>query len=222
MYENILCLPYFQGMSRDEITAILDKVTLDFRKYRNEEEIFHRGEKCERFAILTAGQITSIAEAEDKSYSIAEELYAPLAIEPHSLFGYDTKYQHNYISKGESTMLLIDKQYLFSDFSRHNIFCINLLNLISHKAQKLEKTIWEYNPTGIKGRIAHFIATRCSTPNGCKRVNIKMESLAHSLSETRLNISKALNELHDEGYIELHRKEIIVPSLKKLVENFWL
>jgi CRP-like cAMP-binding protein len=60
---------------------------------------------------------------------------------------------------------------------------------------------------------------RCNEINGTKRIQIKMERLAELLCETRLNVSKALNELKDEGYIELQRKEIIVPSLKKLTEE---
>ena len=47
----------------------------------------------------------------------------------------------------------------------------------------------------------------------------KLERLADILCETRLNVSKALNELQDEGYIELRRKEIIIPSLKRLIEE---
>ena len=64
-----------------------------------------------------------------------------------------------------------------------------------------------------------FIGMRCNSIKGEKSVQIKMERLAGILCETRLNISKALNEMQDEGYIELHRKEIIVPSLKKMIEE---
>ena len=79
--------------------------------------------------------------------------------------------------------------------------------------------IWNYTPTSIKGRIAQFIGMRCNSINGRKSVQIKMERLADILCETRLNVSKALNELQGEGYIELRRKEIIIPSLKRLIEE---
>lgn len=39
-----------------------------------------------------------------------------------------------------------------------------------------------------------------------------MDDLARCLDDTRLNISKTLNELQDNGLIELHRKEILIPD----------
>ena len=114
---------------------------------------------------------------------------------------------------------MIDKKYLFSEFAKYQIFTINLLNLISRKAQMQSHAIWNYTPQSIKGRIAQFIGMRCNDIKGAKRVCIKMERLASILCETRLNISKALNELQNEGYIELHRKEIFVPSLARLINE---
>lgn len=219
MYENLLQLPYFQGMSKDEITAILDKVTIEFFSYNDGEAICRFGEECDKFIIVTKGKVLSRVTAPDNTYSLTEEIQAPLAIEPYSLFGHDTTYKRNYTAMGNCTTLVIDKKYLFSEFSKYQIFTINLLNLISRRAQMQSYAIWSYTPASIKGRIAQFIGMRCNSINGTKRVQIKMERLATLLCETRLNISKALNELQDDGYIELHRKEIIVLSLKRLINE---
>ena len=219
MYENLLRLPYFQGMSKDEITAILDKVTIEFFNYTDGETICRLGEECDKFIIVTKGEVSSHIVAPDGSYSLTEEIQAPFAVEPYSLFGQYTTYKRSYAAKGDCTTLVIDKKYLFSEFTKYQIFTINLLNLISRRAQTQSYAIWNYTPKSIKGRIAQFIGMRCNDINGTKRVQIKMERLASILCETRLNISKALNELQDEGYIELHRKEIVVPSLKRLIND---
>lgn len=218
MYEHLLCLPYFQGMSKDDITAILDKVALDFIKYDDGEYICHRGDKCNKFHILIQGTLQCIAEAPDGSYRLKENIAAPYAIEPYSMFGYATNYKREYVAKGACTILAIEKIFLYSEFTKHNIFTINFLNLISNKAQKQEKTIWEKTPTSISGRIAQFIALRCEQLQGEKILSIKMERLASILCETRLNISKSLNELQEAGLVELHRKEIFIPSLNKLMD----
>lgn len=219
MYENLLRLPYFQGMSKDEITSILDKVAFDFHNLTDGETICNCGDRCDKFLIATNGEILSTVDAPDGTYSLTEQIQAPYAIEPYSLFGHDTTFKRKYTAKGSCTILMIDKQYLFSEFTKYEIFTINFLNLISRRAQMQSYAIWNYTPTSIKGRIAQFIGMRCNSLNGQKNVQIKMERLATILCETRLNVSKALNELQDEGYIELHRKEIIVPSLKRLIEE---
>ena len=219
MYESLLKLPYFQGMSKDELTAILDKVKFSFSRHNDGERIISEGESCENFVILIQGELESERSTPDNNYRLFETVTAPFAIEPGSMYGIHTDYRHSYYAKGECSILTISKSYLYSEFSKHHIFGINLLNLISRRAQMQSYAIWNYTPASIKGRIVQFIGMRCNDINGTKRVQIKMERLASILCETRLNVSKALNELQDEGYIELHRKEIIVPSLKKMIEE---
>ena len=219
MYENLLSLPYFQGMSKDDITRILDNVVFEFIKYNDGEIICHRGEECTNFFILIQGTTEVIAEAPDQSYKLSEEINAPHSIEPYSMFGYNTCYCRDYIAKGPCSIIKIEKKFLFSDFIKHNIFTINFLNLVSHKVQKQGNIIWQQTPSSISGRIAKFISLRCEQQFGKKILSIKMERLASILCETRLNVSKSLNEMQNAGLLELHRKEIIIPSLKKLTDT---
>lgn len=217
MYDNLLCLPYFQGMSKDDITAILDKVTFEFIKFNAEESIYSSGEECRTFSILTRGRMLCSSSAPDSTYKVTEEIEGPYAIEPQSLFGYSNTYKSSYIAKDECTLLVFEKKYLFSEFIKHNIFTINFLNLISLNTQKLRNGIWNYTPKSIEGRIARFIVMRCNSHKGEKQILIKMERLAEIMCETRLNISKALNNMQENGLLELRRKEIIVHSLEKLM-----
>lgn len=216
MYENLLCLPYFQGMTRNNITKILDKTTIEYKNYIHGETIWKHSDKCDHFAILTKGSIACTTKSPDSTYRITEWLTPPYAIEPYSLFGYDTTYKHDYKSQDGCTILLIEKKFFFSELIKHDIFTINLLNLISRKAQRASQEVWRHTPTSIEGRISQFISTRCENPKGPKLLSIKMERLAAILCETRLNISKALNNMQKQEYIELHRGEIVVPSLERL------
>ena len=220
MYESLLCLPYFQGMSKDDITAILGKVTLEFKRYSDGDVIFSKGEKCDKFTILTQGTVSGISNSPDNSYTITESLCAPFTIEPYSIFGYDTKYRRDYIAKGDCTILSIDKHYIYGELSRHDIFTINLLNIISRKTQQIEERIWNYDSTALHGRIAQFIANRCETQKGEKHISIKMERLAALLCETRLNVSKALNEMQDTEHLTLHRGGITIHAIERLLKDY--
>ncbi len=217
MYENLLCLPYFQGMSKDDITAILDKVKLEFITYNSNDTVREKGEECRQFLILTKGTLSSITYASDNSYSIEEEHKAPYALEPYSMFGYNTTYKRKYIAKDNCTTLVIEKNYFFSEFSKQNIFMLNFLNLISRKVQFQNKGIWDYTPKTIEGRIVSFIALRCESTSGYKKIHIKMERLGEILCETRLKVSRALNNLQEKGLITLSRKEIHIPEFEKLL-----
>ena len=220
MYESLLCLPFFQGMSKDDITEILGKVTLEFKRHGDGDVIFRHGESCDKFIIITQGKVTSTACAPDKSYTLSEELEAPIAIEPYSTFGYNTNFKRNYTAKDECTLLYIDKQHLFGELKKHDIFTINLLNQVCRKVQQKEHEVWNYNHTSVAGKIGRFIAMRCDNTKGEKYISIKMERLATLLGETRLNISKSLNEMQEAGYLTLHRGGITVHNLGGMIRDF--
>lgn len=221
MYENLLKLPYFQGMSKDELTAILDKVKFDFSRHTNGEPLLSYNQNCENFVILIQGKVESRRHITDGDYALHETLEAPYAIEPGSLFGMNNCYRHSYYSNGDSGLLSINKSYLYSEFSKHNIFGINLLNLISHHEQQLDTLIWRNIPQSIEGRIVRFIALRSQTLTGAKKLIIKMEELAKQLSEARINISRALNNMQQQELLTLSRKEIYIPSFEKLLSAMW-
>lgn len=217
MYENLLRLPYFQGMSKNDLTSILDKVRLEFKHCTDGEKIISQGDKCNKFIILINGRIKTEVISSDETYRLIEIHEAPYAVEPYSLFGSSTEYSRSYYACGDCDILTINKSFFFSEFTKHNIFTINLLNLISRRAQVLNNRIWENTPATIELRIIQFIATRSEVHCGEKTLMIKMERLASLLRETRINISKALNELQRKGLVKLSRKEIHIPDFGKLI-----
>lgn len=219
MYENLMCLPYFQGMSKDEITSILDKVKLEFKRHGNGELIAAQGSACDNLTLLIRGTVISKCLSPDKQYVLIEELTTPFAFEPYSLFGLSPFYRSSYYSKEECDTLTIKKSYLFNEFSKYDIFLINFLNLISQRAQQKNNQIWKQRPLSLHDKIIEFVAVRSESVEGSKTLQIKMDDLAAILGETRINISRALNAFQKKGLVELRRKEIYIPSFKNFIEE---
>lgn len=211
-----MCLPYFQGMSKDEITSILDKVKLVFTRHADGERIAAQGAPCNSLTLLVRGTLTSKCVSPDGRYTLTEELTTPFAFEPYSLFGLSPTYRNSYYAKGECDILTIDKSYLFNEFSRYDIFMMNIMNILCQRVQQKNAQIWNARRLPMTEKIIEFIAVRAESPEGCKTLQIKMDDLADILDETRINVSTALNKLQKSGLIELRRKEIHIPSFKLL------
>lgn len=216
MYESLMCLPYFQGMSKDEITSILDKVKLIFTRYADGKRVIAQGTPCNSLTLLVRGSLTSKCVSPDGRYTLIEELTPPFAFEPYSLFGLSPTYKNSYYANGECDILTIDKSYLFNEFSRYDIFMMNIMNILCQRVQQKNAQIWNARRMPMTEKIIEFIAVRAESPEGCKTLQIKMDDLADILDETRINISTALNKLQKCGLIELRRKEIHIPSFKLL------
>ena len=93
------------------------------------------------------------------------------------------------------------------------------MNIVSNRAQNLYSRLWEEPTQDLREKIIRFFLLHCEKTQGEKIFKVKMDDLARYLDDTRLNTSKALNELQDKGLLELRRKEILIPDAQKLVSE---
>ena len=217
MYDTLLSLPLFQGMSQADFNSLLQKIRLDFVRYEQGSVIVSAGERCKSFAFLINGTVESLREGMDGNLSFMEQIEAPYLIEPYSMFGRAGQYQRTYTATGPCSFLMVDKQYIYTELGKYNICRMNLLNILSGRVQQLDSHIWKLEGTTLRGRIIRFIKGLSDIQSGQKRLMIKMNDLATLMDATRLNVSRELNALEAEGLISLRRKEILVPALENLI-----
>lgn len=213
MYNTLLQLPLFQGMSRTELSEVVEKVKLHFLRIEAKKKIFSQGESCNKLVFLLSGELTSETHAPCGTFSLVETFDKPQMIEPYSLFGKRPSYKATYTAKSDVSLLTIDKQYIYGVLDKYEVFRMNLLNLLSNKAEQLHTHIWSISPQPLEGRLAHFVRSLCTTPHGPKTLRIKMDDLATLLDDTRLNISRVLNKWQQSGIIEMHRKEFVFHTI---------
>lgn len=220
MFDSLLQLPLFQGMSMTDFHSILLKTKMEFQKLAPGEQFLTAGTRCTEFTFILNGTVESSRQGESNLFSFSEELSAPYLIEPQSMFGMSAQFTHSYKAVTACSILRIDKQYIYSELGKFNIFQMNLLNIISNKAQIADSYIWKIMPIDIRQRIIAFISCLSDVQTGKKRISIRMEDMADIIDATRINVSRELNRMEEMGFITLKRKEIIVPDMARLLELF--
>ena len=218
IYNTLLQLPLFQGMSRMELSEVVGKVKLHFLKFKSQKKIFDQGEKCDKLVFLLSGELISETIAPCGTFSLIEILDKPQILELHSLFGKHPSYKATYTANGNVSLLIIDKRYIYSVLDKYEVFRMNLFNMLSNKAEQLYEHIWSVYPKQLEGRLAHFVRSICSIPNGQKILKIRMDDLASLLDDTRLNVSKVLNKWEKSGIVEKRRKEYVFRAVESLKE----
>lgn len=217
MYDTLLSLPLFQGMSQTDFNSLLQKIRLDFVRYAQGDVIIGKGDHCRSLAFLINGTVESSRSGMDGRFTFVESIDLPSLIEPYSMFGRAGLYQRTYTAASACSFLMVDKQYIYTELGKYNICRMNLLNILSGRAQQLDNYIWSIDGQTLRGRIIRFIQGLSDIQNGAKRLNIKMNDLATVMDATRLNVSRELNALEAEGLISLRRKEIYIPALENLI-----
>jgi CRP-like cAMP-binding protein len=217
MYDTLLSLPLFQGMSQTDFNSLLQKIRLDFIRYEDGDVIIEKGNRCGSLAFLINGTVESSRSGMDGNFTFSELIEAPFLIEPYSMFGRAGSYQRTYTAIGSCSFLMVDKQYIYTELGKYNICRMNLLNILSGRVQQLDSHIWSLDGMSLRERIIRFIKGLSDIQSGQKRLVIKMNDLATLMDATRLNVSRELNALEKDGIISLRRKEIFIPALENLI-----
>lgn len=218
MFSTLLQLPLFQGLSQEDFTNILGKVKLHFSKHQAGETIIKANDPCNELVFLLQGELAATTTSEDKSFSFVEILQNPYLIEPHSLFGLEACYRSTYTAHTDANTVSVDKSFIMKELFKYEIFRINYVNNICNKLQMFYKRNWYTAPESIEDKIIYFVLRLAERPEGEKMLKIKMEDLARYVDDTRLNVSRALNDMQETNLLQLNRKEIVIPDGAKLLQ----
>lgn len=219
MYDNLLQLPLFQGLSKDDFTNIIERVRLHFLTFKKGEIILSQDKPCDQLIFMLNGEVTAKTTHDEAGYSLSETFNTPQLIEPQSLFGMHKTFKATYQAKKDSNFLAIDKSFIFSELINYDIFRLNFFNILSNRCQTLQQKLWTNTPSTLQGKIVHFILMRCQMPYGEKTLHITMDHLGKIIDETRINVSRTLNEWQEKGWIQLKRKEILIPKFETLLQD---
>lgn len=205
-------------MTHNDIEAIVDHTPLGFSKCGKGKVIIEDGEPCDHLRFLLQGECIATSTADDGSYGIGEVIKSPEVIQPECLFGLHQRYTKTLTSTSECSIVSIKKNDVTRLMSEFDIFRLNILNIMSTRTQRLSRHSWRKLPETIRQKIFRFIETRCSKPAGHKMLRIKMEVLADQIGESRINVSRCLNELEKQGILTHSRAIMDIPALERLME----
>ena len=219
LYDTLLALPLFLGMSRNDLRQAAGLAKFDFQKKPPGETIVCEGDPCQHLYFLLSGDIDIQTLSADRDYCIEEDITAPEIFQPERIFGLNQYFTHTYVARGECSLMSIAKPEVLKLAAEQEIFRINFLNLISAQVQKNSVRQLRVPPKNLEERIIRFAETHCIRPSGEKTLHIKMMRLAEELNDSRLDISKALRRLQEEKLLSLGRGRIHIPALEKLVNR---
>ena len=68
MYDTLLQLPLFQGLGKNDITSILDKVKIHFSRRKAGDIVLRKGQACRDLVFLLNGSLMSETSDKDNMY----------------------------------------------------------------------------------------------------------------------------------------------------------
>lgn len=216
LYDKLLGLPLFQGLSSSDLQTIVSSVKFGFHRFKHGQVIIDEDQPCKGLFFVLDGEIEMISTPADHSFCVTESPQMPYAVEPERIFGLYQRYARRYIAKSQCHCIFVGKDDVMHLATEFVVFRLNLLNIISTLSQRSSRQTWAHQNTDNEGRVVNFLKHHCVLPFGQKVIRIKMQQLADNINVARLDVSNVLNKLDAEGRIILQRGIITIPKLELL------
>ena len=219
MYQTLLSLPLFQGLSRDDVTRIIESTRLDFSTLRKGDVLCRQQQTCSNIYFVIDGDILSRTFDFNNQWALQEQVGKNSVIGLEVLYGRQRTYYATYTANSLTRILSIDKRTAGALFRFFEGMQIGAFNQLTTALATRERLLWLPPAISLRQRIVRFMLEHVKHPAGWKRFDISIATLGQYLGEDQRRISKALHDLQDDKLIYLSRRAIEIPAFEKLLQN---
>lgn len=217
IYDHLLRFPLFQGLSRTELLQLAGNTKFGFVKEGSGRTVVRQDMPCHQLLLLVSGKLQLRQRSDDGTYTMQEQITASWAAQPEVLFGAHPHYTVSCTTLERCHFIVLSKEEVMRLLDDFLIFRLNMLNLLSTQAQRRNRRQWLRAPQSLRERFVRFVIDHATYPAGPKELHILMTRLAAELGDSRLSVSRMLNQLQADRLLQLHRGRIVIPSLENLL-----
>lgn len=216
MYENLMGLPLFNGVSYNRISEIVGGTRLAFLKFLPGEKIVMAGDPCTRLMFVIGGKVRlSIRNSSDR-FIVSQTLEAPSVISPDFLFGRNTLFPASVTAIDTVSIMEIEKNDFISIIRSDEVCLFNYLNFISTNAQKAIDGVVALTSGSLEERIAFWIIALTQRDAKDIVLSCRQRDLYSMFGVQRSSFINTLDSMKERGLIDYGPTEIRVISRNDL------
>ncbi len=217
MFELLMNLPLFRGVSRSRIAEVVGSAKFHFLKYPKGETVVRAGEECTHLAFVISGSVRSEISNSSKRFSVSQTLKAPSAIAPDFLFGRTTRYPGTVVALTDCSILKISKVDYIRILNADQVFMFNFLNTLSVNAQKALDGILALTSGGLDERIAFWIIALTQPGSEDIELTCKTRDLCNLFSVQRNVFDAACHEMEQRNLIRYSPRKIELVARREML-----
>lgn len=220
MYEILLGLPIFAGVSHQKISDVVGKYKFHFLKFNPGDTIVSEGELCTHMKCVITGSVKLSTVTPNGKLTVEQTISAPDLITPDFFFGRTTHYPASVKAIDNVGILQLDKKDFINIINSDKIFLLNYLNILSMNAQLSMEGVLSLTSGELEKRIAYGIIALTQNNGKDIRIKGKLCDLQAALGVNEQQLRLALNTLTGHGIITFSKDEVSVLNRRELMNFF--
>lgn len=217
MYEILMALPLFHGVSYTRLSEVVGNTKLHFLKYLDGDSIVEAGEPCTHLKFLISGNARLSIVNADGRFRVSQTLDSPDVIAPDFLFGRATAYPCTATAIGSAGILQIAKGDYIKLLNSDPIFLFNFLNMLSVNAQKSVDGVLALTTGSLEERIAFWVVALTQRGGRDITVTCRQRDLYAFFGVQRSSFIATLENMKARGLIDYSNNQIDVKSRPDIV-----
>lgn len=218
MYEILMELPLFKGVSRYKLSEVVGTTKFHFLKYLADETVVNAGDPCTHIVFIISGKLRVTIANSNNRFKVSQTLEAPNVLSPEFLFGRAPFYPCSAVALEPTSILQISKADYTKILNTDEIFLFNFLNVLSRNAQKAVDGILAITTGSLEERIAFWIIS-LTQPGGTDiALTCKQRDLYSLFGVQRTSFIATLDSLKERDIIEYDANEIRIKSRQALLD----
>lgn len=218
MYQLLMGLPLFSGVTYEKMLEIIGNTKFHFLKYLEGETFVKEGDPCSHLKFVISGKVRSSIANADRRFTVSQTLAAPDVIAPEYIFGRSTVYPCTVTAIEPTGVLQIAKADYMKILNSDSIFLINFLNQLSMNAQKAVDGILSIATGSLEERIAFWIVALTQRGGTDITMACRQRDLYSLFGVQRSSFIATLDDMKSRGLIEYTSTEIRVNNRRDLID----
>ncbi len=217
MYEILMHLPVFNGVTYSRLEEIVGNTKFHFLKYLKGDKIIEAGQQCTHIKFIISGSARISIVNSDGRFKVSQTLSMPDVISPEYLFGKATRYPVSVVALEPTGILQIEKQDFLRILSTDHIFLINMLNILSVNAQRSVEGVLALSTGSLEERIAYWIVALTQRRGTDIVLSCRQRDLYSLFGVQRTSFIATLDSMKQRGLIDYNQSEIMIKSRAEML-----
>ena len=222
MYEILMGLPIFQGVSHAKISELIEKIKFHFLKYTDGETIVDVDEPCTNLKFLISGSVRLETLNLNRRIKVLQTLNAPNIIGAEYLFGKRTSYPYSVKAHPVAGLMQVEKDDFLKILKSDIVFLFNTLNYLSRNSQTPTEAVLSLTSGSVAERVAFWIGSLTYRGSSEIVVESKQKDMYTMLGIQRSAYINTLEELRDKGVLDFTSGAVYINDRDALLSEMTL
>lgn len=215
MFEQLLQLPLFQGLSSETISLLVEKYPFHFLKFHDGEKIIEVGENNTHARFIVSGSARVKTRFSHLQVELSQTLTAPQVLGAVSLFGMNTTFPYEAVALGTCGVLQIKKSDYISMLQGDKVLLFNILNYLSLNSQRFTTSLLSVKQCSLIERLAIVVESLTTRNSSDVVLSYRQKDLCSLLGTQRNTLINAIETLAEAGIVTQDGNCISINDLRQ-------